>query len=272
MQASRGFESHPIRHNARGPYLTTQGKFHEATVTGILSGKNIVVCGGSSGIGFATASHLRDLGADISLAARTPEKLEAAANKLGGEVPIAAVDFASADASRDYFRKLEPLDHVVISLAGNAAMGPFSDLDVAGYRDTFEGKFWPYVNAMHEAANVLEPDGSVTIVTGASALAATPGASSLSAVNGALEGMIKTLAVELAPRRINAASPGLTDTEAWLRIPDDIRAQMYAAAAEKTPMGRIGQAEDVARLVGAFITNDFLTGLVVPCDGGNRLA
>jgi NAD(P)-dependent dehydrogenase (short-subunit alcohol dehydrogenase family) len=142
---------------------------------------------------------------------------------------------------------------------------------VQGVRETFEGKFWPYLIAMHHGAKRLSDHGTITLVTGASAIAAVPTTASLGAVNGALEGMVKTLAVELAPRRVNAVSPGLTDTAAWSRIPENIRAGMYAQSAAETPAGRIGQPEDVAGAVLACITNGFLTGLVLPCDGGKRL-
>ena len=125
---------------------------------------------------------------------------------------------------------------------------------------------------MHYGAKVISKRGSLTLVTGASAIAASPGAAALGAVNGALEGLIKTLAVELAPCRVNAVSPGLTDTEAWSRIPDNIREKMYADSAATTPAGRIGQPEDVASAVAACVLNGFLTGLVIPCDGGKRLA
>ncbi len=240
-------------------------------MTGLLSGQRIVVCGGGSGIGFAAARHLSRMGAEMTITGRSETKLEAAAARIEGPVDIASVDYADAAACVNFFERCGHPDHVVVSLAGNASLGPFADIGESDFRMTFEGKFWPCLNAIHAAANVLSARGSISIVTGASALAAAPGASSLSAVNGALEGMIKTLAVEVAPRRINAASPGLTDTEAWDRIPDTVRGRMYEEAAAKTPLGRIGSADDAAQLVAAFITNDFLTGLVVPCDGGRRL-
>ena len=142
---------------------------------------------------------------------------------------------------------------------------------MSGHRETFDGRFWPYLIAMHHGSKRLSNKGSLTLVTGASSIAATPGASSLSAVNGALEGMIKTLAVEMAPTRVNAVAPGLTDTESWSRIPDKIREKLFADSAATTPTGRIGQPEDVAEAVAACITNGFLTGLMLSCDGGKRL-
>ncbi len=184
---------------------------------------------------------------------------------------LAAVDCTDEPAAAGFFEGLESLDHLVISVAANAALGPFTDVPVQGFRETFDGRFWPYLIAMHHGAKKLSEQGTLTLVTGASAIAAVPTAAALGAVNGALEGMIKTLAVELAPQRVNAVAPGLTDTEAWSRIPDDIREKMYADSAATTPAGRIGQPEDVADAVVACVLNGFLTGLVIPCDGGKRL-
>lgn len=236
-----------------------------------LTGQAAVVIGGSSGIGLASARALVDRGAMVTLVGRTEERLAKAKDTLGGAVSTVVMDCADETAAAAFFAGLSVLDHLVVSLAGGAALGPFTEVPVQGVRDTFDGKFWPYLIAMHHGAKVLSEHGTITVVTGASAIAAVPQASCLGAVNGAIEGMIKTLSVELAPRRVNAVSPGLTDTEAWSRIPDDIREGMYAQSAASTPVGRIGQPEDVADAVLACIQNGFLTGLVLPCDGGKRL-
>ena len=147
---------------------------------------------------------------------------------LGAAVEIADLDCTDEPATAAFFEGLPALDHLVISLAGGAALGPLTEVSVQGVRETFEGKFWPYLIAMHHGAKRLSDHGTITLVTGASAIAAVPTTASLGAVNGALEGMVKTLAVELAPRRVNAVSPVLTDTAAWSCIPENIRAGMYA--------------------------------------------
>ena len=236
-----------------------------------MQGQSAAVFGGSSGIGLATAEHLLRSGLVVTIVGRSPERLQAAKAQLQGRTIPVALDCADSNQVAEFFAGRDGIDHVVISLAGGAALGPFSSVGEAEFRATFDGKLWPYINVMREASPRLSPEGSLTLVTGASALAATPGAASLAAVNGALEGMIKTLAVELAPLRVNAVSPGLTDTAAWQRIPTEIREQMYAKAAAETPAGRVGRADDVAMAVVAVVANPFLTGLVLPCDGGKRL-
>jgi len=237
-----------------------------------LSGQTAVVIGGSSGIGRATAARLRDLGASVTIVARSGERLDRAKESLGEDVVAISVDCSDEQSTAAFFHSLGAVDHLIITIAASASLGPFVEVPVQGIRETFDGKFWPYLIAMHHGAKVISKRGSLTLVTGASAIAASPGAAALGAVNGALEGLIKTLAMELAPSRVNAVSPGLTNTEAWSRIPDKIREKMYADSVATTPAGRIGQPEDVASAVMACVLNGFLTGLVIPCDGGKRLA
>lgn len=121
-------------------------------------------------------------------------------------------------------------------------------------------------------APLLSATGSVTLVTGAAARAALPGTSGLAAVNGALEAMAKVLAAELAPRRFNTVSPGMTATEAYDGLPDEARNGMFAAAAGNLPAGRIGAPQDIAAAILLAMANPFITGATLDVDGGAHLA
>jgi NAD(P)-dependent dehydrogenase (short-subunit alcohol dehydrogenase family) len=98
-----------------------------------------------------------------------------------------------------------------------------------------------------------------------------PGTSGLAAVNGALEAMIPTLALELKPIRVNAVSPGIIDTPWWDAWPKEQRKAAFAQIAASTPVGRIGQQEDIAQAILFLLENSFMTGTVVECDGGIRI-
>jgi NAD(P)-dependent dehydrogenase (short-subunit alcohol dehydrogenase family) len=93
----------------------------------------------------------------------------------------------------------------------------------------------------------------------------------LAAVNGALEASVAPLAVELAPRRVNAISPGVIETGWWDGLPDDARRETFATFAQRASVGRNGTAEDVADAIAALAGNRFITGVVLSCDGGLRL-
>ena len=103
------------------------------------------------------------------------------------------------------------------------------------------------------------------------ARAANPGTAGLSAINSAIEGLVKPLAVELRPRRVNAVSPGVIDTPWWNWMPEDQKRETFNKFAAATPAGRVGRPEDIAEAIVFLIGNSFMTGCVLECDGGLRL-
>ena len=109
------------------------------------------------------------------------------------------------------------------------------------------------------------------MVTAGSAQGALPGTAGLVAVNGALAAMFRPLALDLAPIRVNAVSPGVIDTPWWDAMTADRRTTMQRSAAYASAAGRIGQPDEVARVIHALATNGFVIGVTVPCDGGLRL-
>ena len=113
--------------------------------------------------------------------------------------------------------------------------------------------------------------GSITLVTAGSAQSALPGTAGLAAVNGALEAAVAPLAAELAPRRVNAVSPGVIETAWWDELPDDARQEAFTIFAQRALVRRNGRPQDVAHAIVALIENSFITGVVLPCDGGLRL-
>jgi NAD(P)-dependent dehydrogenase (short-subunit alcohol dehydrogenase family) len=118
----------------------------------------------------------------------------------------------------------------------------------------------------------LADDGAIVFVTAGSARAALPGTAGLAAINGALEAMVAPLAAELAPRRVNAVSPGVVDTPWWDAQGPGVREATFEAYATALPVGRIGRPDDVAAAIVALATNGYVTGSVLDCAGGGQLA
>jgi NAD(P)-dependent dehydrogenase (short-subunit alcohol dehydrogenase family) len=150
-------------------------------------------------------------------------------------------------------------------------VGPFAALDEAALRQAFDGKFFAHVKAIQAALPRLRRDGSVTLVTAVSARAAFPGTAALAAANGALETMIAPLAVELAPLRVNAVSPGVIDTHWWSGLPDDQRQAYFESVAAVSPVRRVGKPDDVAEAIVYLAGAGFVTGTVLECTGGSNL-
>ena len=234
-----------------------------------LKGKHIVIVGGSSGMGKATAKMATALGAKITIASRSADKLHAAADEIGGEVRIAPVDTTNEAGVKSWVGDLGPLDHLVIS-ASSAAHGAFADLPTTDLRAMFEAKFiGPYVVA-REVLPVLNEGGSVTFFSGVLSRRPSAGATGLGAVNAAVEALTKGLALELSGlARVNCISPGMVATEAYSAMSDEAREGMYAQVAANLPVGRIGEPENIAQTVIMAMTNDFLTGAVLDVDGGH---
>jgi len=230
-----------------------------------------VVMGGSSGVGLATVKRLAASGMRVIATARNAERLAQAVSGIDGAVETVAVDSSDRAALDAFFRQLESVDHLVLTLSGGEGAGAFADLDLASLRRGFEAKLWPQLEAAQAATGSLRHGGSITFVTAISARIANPGTSGLGAINGAIEAMIGTLARELGPSRVNAVSPGVLDTAWWDRFGPDYKAGLLHQQAETLPVRRVGQADDVAHAIQFLVENRFMTGAIIECDGGLRL-
>lgn len=237
-----------------------------------LDAQRVVVIGASAGIGEATAQAFAARGAEVIITGRAKQRLDEAAQRIGHPVQVAEVDATDAEALADFFAVTGSIDHLVLAASpGAIGGGPFVTLDEAVLRQAFDGKFFAHVKAIQAALPHLRADGSVTLITAASARAAFTGTAGIAAANGALETMVAPLAVELAPLRINAVSPGIIDTHWWSVLPDAQRQAYFDAAATVTPARRVGKPTDVADAIVFLAEADFITGTVLECTGGFNL-
>lgn len=228
-----------------------------------LAGKKIVVVGGSSGIGLATAELAKQEGADVVIASRSAAKLDPVAERL--KVTAIPADVTSDQSVAELFRRAGPVDHVVLT-AAQLRTGPFKTVAMEDVRATMEAKFWGAWRVAREAE--IRPGGSLTLVTGFLSVRPRPNSAIIGAANGALESLARALALELAPVRVNAVSPGVIDTPIRAAMPEAARKEMLAKTAAALPVGRVGMAEDIARQIASFMANGFATGSIVYIDGG----
>src|SRR5476651_2441302 len=229
----------------------------------MLAGKKVVVVGGSSGIGLATAELAKRQGADVIIASRNAERLNAAAAKLG--VKGIAADVTGDESVASLFKSCGPVDHVVVT-AAQLKTGPFKTVAMEDVRGTLEGKLWGAWRVARAAD--IRPGGSLTLVSGFLSIRPRPAAAIVGAANGALESLARSLALELAPVRVNCVSPGIIDTPIRASMPEAARRDMLAKAAAALPVGRVGVGEDIARQILTFMTVGFATGSIVYLDGG----
>jgi len=233
-----------------------------------LKDSRIVITGGGSGIGLATARLAAERGATVVLMGRRESKLQGAVESIGSSASYRVLDVTDADAVGRVFSALGRIDHLVTCAAG-ITIGPFAELPENAFREFFEVKFWGQYRAIRAALPQLSPDGSIVLLSGYLFRKPCIGFSPFAAVNGAIEALVKVLAIELAPVRINALAPGQIDTLAELIGEEANRARIEAAAA-KLPLRRIGMPEEIAHAALFLAENRFATGTTLDVDGGER--
>lgn len=236
-----------------------------------LAGTTVVIIGGSSGIGLATARAAVAEGAAVLIASRSEEKLARAADEIEGEVTTRIVDVTREEQMQAFFAEVGDFDHLAITAAAGAT-GPFLELDTPTFRGVFASKFWGQYFAVKYGAPWVREGGSITLFSGVAAARPVAGMAAYAAVNGAIEALCRALAVELAPLRVNAVSPGLIDTPVYEGMPPHDRKALFETVAARVPAHRVGRAEDAAQAVLSLMKNGYVTGTVMTVDGGYRLA
>jgi NAD(P)-dependent dehydrogenase (short-subunit alcohol dehydrogenase family) len=237
-----------------------------------------VILGGTAGIGLAAAARLAAGGHAVTVAGRDPGRLERALERLRADAadPKAVhgrtADLASRADLDALFGAVGPVDHLVIAAPGTGAPGALAELDLPALAAAFESKFVSCARAIQAALPTLARHGSITLVSAASAQCAMPGTAGLAAVNGAVETLVPTLALELAPIRVNAVSPGVVDTDWWDRVaPAEHRQAVFASLVPSIPLGRVADPDEIAQVIALLVDNAYMTGTVIPVDGGARL-
>ncbi|MEU5098736.1 SDR family oxidoreductase [Streptomyces sp. NPDC020996] len=235
-----------------------------------LDGRRLVVIGAGSRTGRLIARAASAAGADLVLAGPDPRKLEWTAGELTGPALVAPVDLADEDSIARLARQTGAFDHLV-STAAMPANGPLADLDLAAVQRAFAAKvIGPLLLAKHLAGQAAV-GGSFTFFSGVAAWRPAPERTVMATTNGALAFLVQALAVEIAPVRVNAVSPGIVDTGSWDGLGADKEAFLRQVA-ERNPARRVGTPDDLVQAVLFAMTNPYVTGTVLHVDGGGRLA
>jgi NAD(P)-dependent dehydrogenase (short-subunit alcohol dehydrogenase family) len=243
-----------------------------------LDGKTAVVTGGSSGIGYATARKIRELGAKVIITGRNPEAVDKAAGEIGAVGLVAdQASLGDTDALVEFAKEeLGGVDVLFIN-AGIAAFAPVEHLTEEQFDATMNINFKGAFFTLQKFLPILRDGASVINLSSINAYTGMPNTAVYAASKAALNSLTRTAAYELAPRkiRVNAVNPGPTNTAIFgkLGMPDEAIQEFASAMQNRIPLKRFGEPEDVAALV-AFLASDeagFITGAEYNIDGGTNL-
>jgi NAD(P)-dependent dehydrogenase (short-subunit alcohol dehydrogenase family) len=235
-----------------------------------LAGQTVVVLGGTSGIGLATAQQASTAGARLIITGRNRERLQAAGRELDG-ARTATLDLGDPAALDALFADLPPtLDHVLVS-GGGPYYAPLAELDFDRARQSLDEHLLGALRVARACVGRVRPGGSITYISGTHARRPGPGLS-LAAVGAAsLPVIAANLAVELAPIRVNAVAAGFVDTPLSARILGDAIEQRREELRATLPIRRVVGPDDVAAAVVHLMTNSAVTGATFDVDGGQQL-
>ena len=233
-----------------------------------LSNQRVVIIGGSSGMGLATARAAAAAGAAVTIASGDQGRLDSALAGLPGNCDGAVADTRNEADVAALFARVDELDHLVYTAADALDQRPLKDLSLDDARQQFEVRFWGAITAVKHAAPRIRQGGSVVLTSGTIGVRPTPGAALAASGAAAIEGLTRGLAVELAPIRVNTVRPGVIRTPMWDRIPEPQREALFATIADRTLTKTIGEADQIAATHLYLMENSFVTGTVLTVDGG----
>ncbi len=227
----------------------------------------VVILGGSSGMGLATAKAALEDGAQVTITGRTAARLDAASGELGESARAVQLDATDEAGTQAFIDGLPSLDHLFIT-AGALVMDHHLEPDSSDLRPAMDTRFWSALYAAKYAAPKMPAGGSITFMSGSSGRRPLPGASIASASCAAIDTFARGLALDLAPVRVNSIQPGYVDTPLFDDLLGDQREEVLAAAAERLPLKRIGRPEEIADAVLFLMKNSYVTGINLVVDGG----
>jgi NAD(P)-dependent dehydrogenase (short-subunit alcohol dehydrogenase family) len=236
----------------------------------MLIDQRIIVIGGSSGIGLAVAKAAEDAGADVLIASSSETKLDHALKQLSGKVKGVIVNVANEESVQSLFHDIDEIDHIAVTVGTTYKPAQVAESELSESHKPFLVKYWGQFLVAKYGGPRLSKHGTLTLTSGVWSQRPAKTMAAQASVNAAIEALGRTLALELAPRRVNVVSPGFIDTGKLLaHLPADERAaKLQETKAAGLPSQRAGQAEDVASAFLFAMQNPYLTGQVLFLDGG----
>jgi len=236
-----------------------------------LEKRRVVIVGGSSGIGLAVAEEAASQGAEVVIVSSNAERVQEAIRSIGGEARGQAVDVSDEKAVESFFANLGAFDHLVFTAGDSLQLHELADTNLKQARHAFELRYWSALAAVKYGSPQIRNGGSIVLTTGVAGRRPRSGWVIAASVCGTIEALTRALAIELAPIRVNAVSPGVVRTNLWQNMSSAEREQLFENAGKRLPVGRVGEAHDIAQAYLFLMQEGYSTGQTVVVDGGTVL-
>jgi NAD(P)-dependent dehydrogenase (short-subunit alcohol dehydrogenase family) len=233
--------------------------------------KRVVIIGGSSGIGLAVAEEAASHGAEVIIVSSKAERVQEAIKSIEGNVRGEAVDVSDEKAVESFFTNIGAFDHLVFTAGDSLQLNELADTDLKQARRAFELRYWSALATVKYGSPQIRSGGSIVLTTGVAGRRPHSGWVIVASVCGTIEALTRALAIELAPIRVNAVSPGVVRTNLWQNMNSLEREQFFESVGQRLPVGRVGEAHDIAQAYLFLMQDGFSTGQTVVVDGGTVL-
>ncbi len=233
--------------------------------------KRVVIVGGSSGIGLAVAEETASQGADVVIVSSSAERVQESIKSIGGEARGQAVDVSDEKAVESFFTNLGGFDHLVFTAGDSLQLNELAKTDLKQARHAFELRYWSALATVKYGSPQIRKGGSIVLTTGVAGRRPHSGWVVAASVCGTIEALTRALAIELAPIRVNAVCPGVVRTNLWQNMSSAEREQLFDSVGKRLPVGRVGEAHDIAQAYLFLMQEEFGTGQTVVVDGGTVL-
>ena len=243
----------------------------KANMNYLLKGKKIILLGGTSGLGLATAKAASAEGADIIIGSGSQQRVDQALSQLPDGTLGQVVDLSQELHIEKFFSTTGSFDHLVYTAGENLNLNTIAGTDIAKAKSAFTIRYWGAYAAIKYGAPQIQPGGSINLISGTANARPGSGWSVASSICGAIEGLVRAMAVELAPIRVNSVVPGVIETNLWNNMPEKNRSELYQSMEKTLLLKRVGQAQDVALAFIYLMKQSFGTGQNLVVDGGTLL-
>ncbi|MGH1516508.1 SDR family oxidoreductase [Chryseobacterium sp. JK1] len=244
---------------------------NELKTSGVLNHKKIVVLGGSSGIGLATAKAAAREGAKVIIVSSNPQRISAALELLPAESSGFSVDLSKEENIKTFFEQVGNFDHLIYTAGENISMDMIEEMDMEKAKNFFNIRFWGVLSAIKYGKANLNEGGSITLMSGSFGHRPSKGYSLGASICGAMDAFTRAMAVELAPIRVNNIAAGVIKTNLWDGLSEEERNGFYKYMEDASLLKRVGEAEDIAQAFIYLMKQPHTTGQSLLIDGGSVL-